>query len=102
VFAANPVTYDTLLSGNFGLATAFAADNHRTAASVAAILTNTTATSLDWTPLGTAATGCGTVAIPAARTANFFSGTLAATAYCGAQDPAGAKWYQGWTSYAAN
>ncbi len=102
VFAADPVTYDTLLSGNFGLATEFAADNHRTAASVAAILTNTTATSLDWTPLGTAATGCGTVTIPAARTANFFGSTLAATTYCGAQDPAGGKWYQGWTSYAAN
>lgn len=101
VFAANTINNDTV-GANYGQATAFAADNHRSAASVAAILTNTTATSLNWTPLGTAAAGCGTVAIPAARTGAFFGGTLATTTYCGAVNPAGPLWYQGWTSYAAN
>lgn len=101
VFAANTLDHDTV-GANYGQASVFTADNHRTAASVAAILTNTTATSLNWTPLGTAAAGCGTVAIPAARTGAFFGGTLATTTFCGAVNPAGPLWYQGWTSYAAN
>ena len=101
VLAANTADYDAA-GTNFGQATAFAADNHRTAASVAAILTSTSSASLDWTPLGTAAAGCGTVAIPAARTGGFFGGTLTATSYCGAADPAGADWWAGWTRYAAN
>ncbi|MDF1501912.1 fibronectin type III domain-containing protein [Roseisolibacter sp. H3M3-2] len=38
----------------------------------------------------------------AARVANFFGGTLAATAYRGAATPGGTAWWQGWTSYARN
>jgi hypothetical protein len=101
VTAANVAEYDPV-GTNFGQATAFAADNHRAAASVAAILTNTAPGAFNWTPIGTAAAGCGTVAIPASRTANFFGGTLTATAYCGAANPAGPAWWSGWTAYATN
>jgi hypothetical protein len=84
-------------------ATLFSADNHRTAATAAGIITNLTPGSFDWTPTGDAATGCNTVGIPGTyNTANFFGGTLTLPAYCGAVDPAGPKWYEGWTSYATN
>jgi hypothetical protein len=43
------------------------------------------------------------VAIPGTyNTANFFGGTLTLPAFCGAVDPAGPKWYEGWTAYATN
>ena len=81
----------------------FATDNHRTEATAAGVITNLTPGSFDWTPIGSATTGCNTVAIPATyNVANFFGGTLTLPAYCGAVDPAGPKWYEGWTSYATN
>jgi hypothetical protein len=102
VFAENTRgNYDT--TSNFGQSTNFTADNHRNAATAASIITNLTPTSLDWKPTGIAATGCGTIAIPATRSANFFGGTVPQTTYCGAVDPAaGTPWYAGWTSYAVN
>jgi hypothetical protein len=102
VFAENTRgNYDT--TSNFGQSTNFTSDNHRTATTVASIITNLTPASLDWKPTGIAASGCGTIAIPASRAANFFGGTMSNTAYCGAVDPAaGAPWYQGWTSHAIN
>jgi len=106
VFAENTISnYDTVGATNrFGQSTNFpAGDSHRNAATAASIITNLTPASLDWKPTSIAATGCGTVAIPAPRAANFFGGTMTNTAYCGAVDPApGAPWYQGWTRYAAN
>jgi hypothetical protein len=102
VTAANVADYDPSGS-NYGQAGVFATDNHRAGASVAAILTNTSPASLDWKPLGVAAAGCGTVAIPASRSAGFFGGTLTATSFCGAADPAALTgWWAGWTNYAAN
>jgi hypothetical protein len=81
----------------------FAGDNHRTEATAAGVLTNLTPGSFDWTPIGTAASGCNTVAIPATyNVSNFFGGTLTLPAYCGAVDPAGPKWYEGWTAHATN
>jgi hypothetical protein len=81
----------------------FATDNHRTEATAASVLTNLTPGSFNWTPTGNATTGCNTVAIPATyNVSNFFGGTLTLPAYCGAVDPAGPKWYEGWTSYATN
>ncbi|MGH7525818.1 MAG: fibronectin type III domain-containing protein [Gemmatimonadales bacterium] len=81
----------------------FAADNHRTEATAASVITNLTPGSFDWTPTGTATTGCNTVAIPGTyAVTNFFGGTLALPAYCGGVDPAGPKWYEGWTNYATN
>ena len=81
----------------------FSTDNHRTAPTAAGVLTNLTPATFDWTPTGNAATGCNTVAIPGTyNTADFFGATLTLPAYCGAVDPAGPKWYEGWTSYATN
>ena len=66
------------------------------------LFTSLTPASLDWTPAaGSAAeTGGGTVVIPPEYTANYFGGTLANTTYFGAADPAGPKWWEGWTNYA--
>lgn len=60
---------------------------------------NTSAASFDWTPSATSASRNGGLAT--------FTGTLAAragaavtgTAYMGAADPNGPKWWQGWTTY---
>lgn len=74
-----------------------------TAASLFASLpaTPTTAT-LDWTPsAGSAARTGGLTTFPAniaARAAGFVTGT----AYRGAADPNGPKWWEGWTIYAVN
>jgi hypothetical protein len=104
VFAQNTVGDYDPVGTNFGQSTKFATDNHRTAATAAALFTSLTATSLDWTPAAGAVTttGGGVVTIPANRTAGFFGGTLGNTAYVGPADPAGAKWWQGWTQYATN
>ena len=84
-------------------ATLFAGDNHRTEAAAASVLTNLTPGSFDWTPTGTAATGCNSVAVPATyNITNFFGGTLTLPSYCGGVDPAGPKWYEGWTVHATN
>lgn len=60
---------------------------------------------IDWTPaagsaLRTAVTGVSTRA--SARLANFFGATMPLTTYLGAADPAGTKWWTGWTAYARN
>jgi hypothetical protein len=106
VLAGNAAAYEPSTSPAFSdaeFATLFAADNHRTEAAAASILTNLTPGSFDWTPTGTAATGCNTVPLPATyNAANFFGGTLTLPAYCGAVDPAGPKWYEGWTAHAVN
>jgi hypothetical protein len=62
----------------------------------------TDAAAFDWTPLAGAAATTGGLST--------FSGSILAkagafvspTAYVGAADPAGAKWWQGWTNYASN
>lgn len=78
----------------------FALDNHRTAATAASVITDLTPGSFDWSAAGDAVTGCNSVAIPAEYdVTNFFGGTLALPAYCGAAAP-GDTWYEGWTSYA--
>ncbi len=60
------------------------------------------ASAFDWTPsTGSAARTGGTGAFTgalAARAGTFVTGT----SFRGAVDPAGAKWWQGWTSYARN
>ena len=61
------------------------------------------AAALDWSlsAASVARTG-GLTTLPArviARVANYFGGTIAGTAYRGAADPAGAKWWAGWTNY---
>jgi len=62
----------------------------------------TDAAAFDWTPLAGSAATTGGLAT--------FNGNILAkagafvtpTTYVGAADPAGAKWWQGWTNYAAN
>jgi hypothetical protein len=65
-----------------------------------------TPTALDWTPkAGSPVDGTGSAQVPAhftARTANYFGGQMEQTDYIGAADPAGAKWWDGWTSYEVN
>jgi hypothetical protein len=106
LLAENATAYEASTNPVFSeadFATLFAADNHRTTATAAGVITNLTPGSFDWTPTGDALTGCNTVAIPGTyNVANFFGGTLALPAFCGAVDPAGPKWYEGWTAYATN
>ncbi|MFL5521870.1 MAG: fibronectin type III domain-containing protein [Gemmatimonadales bacterium] len=80
---------------------------HQAATTAASLLTAlptspTDAAAFDWTPLAGSAATTGGLAT--------FSGNILAkagafvtpTTYVGAADPAGAKWWQGWTNYAAN
>ncbi len=104
LLAENTTNYDPV-GTNFGQETVFAADNHvQAAGTAAALFTSLTPTSLDWTPAGgsPAAAGAGVVVIPSDYTATFFGGTLTNTTYFGAADPAGEKWWEGWTNYATN
>jgi hypothetical protein len=60
---------------------------------------------LDWTPAAGSLLASGGMAsftgTPiAGRVNGYFGGTMAGTAYRGAADPAGAKWWAGWTAYA--
>jgi hypothetical protein len=103
LFAENTANYDADDSGNFGLESVFAAANHvQSTDPAASLFTSLTAPGLDWTPPAgsNAESGAGTVAIPTEFTANFFGGTMPNTTYFGAADPAGAKWWEGWTNYA--
>jgi hypothetical protein len=107
LFAENGPTgaenYDADDSGNFGLESAFTTANHvQDDGTAAGLFTSLTPPALDWTPpAGSAAeSGGGTVAIPTEFTGNFFGGTVENTTYFGAADPAGDKWWDGWTNYA--
>jgi hypothetical protein len=105
LLAENAINYDEDAGTNFGKAAAFAAANHVVSPGTAASLfTSLTPASLDWTPAAgsAAASGAGTVLIPAEFTIGFFGTTMPNTGYFGAADPAGPKWWQGWTSYATN
>jgi hypothetical protein len=108
--AASPTPYDAAgadLTGSesarrFAQQSKFATANHRVETSVAALVASLNTGSLDWTATGAAATGGGQRTIPAARTTNFFGGTLTNTSFVGAGQPGGLKWWQGWTTYLAN
>jgi hypothetical protein len=105
LLAENALNYDDDAGTNFGKVAAFAASNHVVAPGTAASLfTSLTPASLDWTPPAgsPAAAGAGTVVIPTEYTGAYFGGSLTNTTYFGAADPAGTKWWQGWTSYATN
>lgn len=101
----NGFNYDTVGAG-FGQAPAFSSDNHLTFASTVAADTllgiSLNPAGLDWTPKGTAPAASGAVNVPAAKVGAYFGGSWSNTTYLGAADPAGAKWWQGWTSYAIN
>lgn len=103
--------FDPAQGGNFGLKASFPGAIDGTAATgslftaLPAAGAIPTVAALDWTP----ATGSPLRTPPtaysarvAARLTGFFGGTLGATTYLGAADPAGAKWWAGWTAYARN
>jgi hypothetical protein len=103
LLAENAVNYDADDSGDFGVIGAFTTSNHvEDAGTAAALFTSLDPASLDWTPpAGTPAeSGAGTVAIPSEFTGAFFGADLPNTTYFGAADPAGEKWWLGWTNYA--
>jgi hypothetical protein len=95
---------DAASTTRFCKAAGFTSDNHRTSTSVDSILTSVAVNSLDFTPkAGTLpTTGGSMVPLPAGRTSGFFGGSMSNTTYVGAVDPAGPKWWDGWTVYAAN
>ncbi|HEV7596010.1 MAG TPA: hypothetical protein VGO33_13525 [Gemmatimonadaceae bacterium] len=97
---------------NFGQLTNFPANEDGTMSTtglfvgIPAAGTNPTGTTLDWSlSASSAARAGGLTALPtrvSARVQSYFGGTIAGTAYRGASDPAGAKWWAGWTNYARN
>lgn len=106
VFAENAGgNYDDAASATrFCQESKFASDNHRSAATAAEVLTSLATNGLDFTPPAASlpTTGGSMIPLPAGRTANFFGGSMTNTTYVGAVDPAGPKWWEGWTRYAAN
>jgi hypothetical protein len=117
LFAENAANYDVPGASSptrYAQASRFAALNHREHAGTAASLfTNLyaqgatpTAQTLDIRPAAgsPAATG-GLTTFPArvqARVQGYPYGAFVATPYVGAADPAGERWWEGWTSYARN
>jgi hypothetical protein len=101
----NGFNYDTAGAG-FGQAPAFSSDSHLSfAASVAAdtlLGISLNPAGLDWTPKGGSPANTGAVTVPAGKVGAFFGGSWANTAYLGAAQPAGGKWWQGWTAYNIN
>lgn len=65
-----------------------------------------TVATLDWSLSATSPARTGGLATFTgkllARTSAYFGGTLNGTTYRGAADPAGTKWWQGWTAYNRN
>ncbi len=91
-------------SRRFAQAPKFAASGHRIGTAAAALIASLNPAALDWTPAGVATSG-GSAVVPTrlgGRVAGFFGGTFVNTSYVGAADPAGPKWWQGWTIYAIN
>jgi hypothetical protein len=104
LLAQNGGNYDS--TSNFGQRAKFSSDSHTeyTVAVAADTLLglNLNPTGLDWTPKAGSPATTGGQAIAAARVAGFFGGTWVNTTYRGAADPAGPKWWQGWTAYNIN
>ncbi len=63
---------------------------------------STNAASFDWTPGGASLAATGGLTTFTGKLATKASGAVTGTAYVGAADPAGAKWWSGWTIYAKN
>ncbi|MBC7790355.1 MAG: fibronectin type III domain-containing protein [Anaerolineae bacterium] len=96
-------------SNVFGQQANFASNNIVEASGTAASLfVSLTPPGLDWTPSAASAARTGGLATftgsVAARVSGLFGGTsgIVGTSYVGAVDPAGPKWYEGWTVYVIN
>jgi hypothetical protein len=108
LLAQNAFNYDTTGSG-YGQVTNFPAGQiatHQAFAATVAVDTllgvSLNPAGLDWTPKNGSPATTGGGAVPAAKVTGYFGGSWVNTAYLGAADPAGTKWWQGWTSYAIN
>ncbi len=93
----------------FAQAAKFASSNHQVGTAAAALVASLNPSGLDWTPVASAGqpdpTTGGSTVVPAqfdARTGNFFGAQMPKTTYIGAADPAGPKWWEGWTAYNIN
>jgi hypothetical protein len=100
----NGANYD--VASNFGQEAKFALDAHKAFASDVLVDTllglNLNTASLDWTPKAGSPANTGGQTVLAARVAGYYGDTWVNTAFLGAADPAGTKWWQGWTQYADN
>lgn len=103
VFADNSASFEPA-GTNFGQNLNLAANNIIPASGAAALFTSVNPASLDWTPSSSSALRAnglisliGTAA--AARVVGYFGGTMNGSAYTGAADPTGPKWWSGWTTY---
>ena len=66
----------------------------------ATINETTTASAFDWTPASGGPITTGGLTTFTGKLATAAGTTVTGTAYLGAADPSGAKWWQGWTAYA--
>ena len=66
----------------------------------ATVSETTTASDFDWTPANAAPITTGGLTTFTGKLATAAGTTVTGTAYLGAADPSGAKWWQGWTVYA--
>ena len=62
----------------------------------------TTASAFDWTPAASSPLATGGLATFTGKLATAAGSAVAGTAYVGAAQPNGTKWWQGWTIYARN
>jgi len=68
----------------------------------ATITETTTASAFDWTPVSAAPITTGGLTTFTGKLSTAAGTTVTGTAYLGAADPSGAKWWQGWTVYYRN
>lgn len=103
VFAENTSDYDTDPS-RYCVASSFSSSNHQSTANAADIFTSLNPAGLDFTPPASSlpTSGGGTVALSSPHASGFFGSTMESTTYIGAADPAGPKWWQGWSVYLVN
>jgi hypothetical protein len=105
VLAQNGFNYDTTGAG-FGQAAKFASDAHQVYAGAVAVDTllgiSLNPAGLDWTPKAGSPATTGAGVVPGTKVSGFFSSSWENAGFIGAADPAGAKWWQGWTLYAIN
>ena len=68
----------------------------------ATVSATTTAAAFDWTPAATSPIATGGLATFAGKLATAAGTSVTGTAYVGAAQPGGTKWWQGWTVYTRN
>jgi len=86
---------NALVDGNAATASLFTAFP-------ATITETTTASAFDWTPVSAAPITTGGLTTFTGKLSTAAATTVTGTAYLGAADPSGAKWWQGWTVYYRN